>query len=179
MKESWILLGSELKFKDRLFSIRHDRYRFKRNQSEKDYSVIDTSDWVNIIPITSRNEIILIRQYRHGVMDTVIEIPGGCIDHEDPSPEYAARRELLEETGYTSDNFIHLGTVSPNPAIQSNKCYFFLAKDVHKISEQNFDPNEEIELFFVPEKEIGKMIRKGEINHSLVIDAFCFFMLQE
>ncbi|HPZ08584.1 MAG TPA: NUDIX hydrolase [Candidatus Eremiobacteraeota bacterium] len=179
MKENWELLSSETKFSNRILNIRHDWYLFNRSGTKKDYTVIDTGDWVNIIPLTRENEFILIKQYRHGTKDIVIEIPGGTIEKYDITPEEAARRELLEETGYTSDKFTSLGTIIPNPAIQNNRCYIFLAEDVLKSSEQNLDPHEEIELLFTPRKKISSMIKKGEINHSLVIDAFCLLMLHE
>lgn len=179
MKENWERLNSIEKFKDRLLSIKHDRYYFKKKNNEKDYTVIHTNDWVNIIPLTKKNEIILIRQYRHGTEEVVIEIPGGVVETKDFSPEVAAKRELLEETGYTSENFIHLGTVKPNPAIQNNRCHIFLAKDIVKISEQNLDPHEAIEIFFVKKDDIEKMIYSGKIDHSLVIDAFCLLNLYE
>jgi ADP-ribose pyrophosphatase len=179
MKDKWTFLSSQIKFIDRILKIRHDLYLFNKNGVKKDYTVIDTYDWVNIIPITDDNKVILIKQYRHGARKDVIEIPGGVIEGKDISPKEAATRELLEETGYTSNEFIELGTVIPNPAIQSNKCYIFLARNAFKVSEQNLDPQEEIDLFFVSKKDIKTMILGGEINHSLVIDAFCLLMLHE
>ena len=86
---------------------------------------------------------------------------------------------MLEETGYSAGDFINLGTVIPNPAIQSNKCHIYLAKNAFKVGSQSLDPHEEIDLFFVPKKEIASMICSGKINHSLVIDAFCLLMLYE
>ena len=126
-----------------------NHYHFVKNNNEKDYTVIDINNWVNIIPVTKDKKIILIKQYRHGIREIVTEIPGGVIEKEDSSPEVAARRELLEETGYTSDRFINIGTVIPNPAIQSNKCYFYLAENITKISSQNLDPQEDIEIYHI------------------------------
>lgn len=179
MKDKWTFLTSHVEFTDRILKIRHDIYLFKKDNTEKDYTVIDTHDWVNILPVTEDGRVILIQQYRHGTREDVIEIPGGVIEGKDISPEVAARRELLEETGYSAGDFIKLGTVIPNPAIQSNKCYIYLAKNAFKVSSQSLDPHEEIDLLFVPKNEIASMIRSGKINHSLVIDAFCLLMLYE
>lgn len=179
MKDKWTFLTSHVAFTDRILKIRHDRYLFKEENTEKDYTVIDTYNWVNILPVTEDGRVILIKQYRHGTREDIIEIPGGVVEGKDISPEMAARRELLEETGYSSEEFIDLGTVIPNPAIQSNKCYMYLAKNAFKAGSQSLDPHEEIDLFFVSRKEIASMIRRGEIKHSLVIDAFCLLMLYE
>ena len=179
MKKQWKLLNSQNKFSDRLFNIRHDRYHFSKSGQEKDYTVIETNNWVNIVPITSKGDVILIKQYRHGTGEIVIEVPGGVVEKNDPSPEFAGERELLEETGYKGDKLINLGTVIPNPAIQNNRCHIFLAENVRKISEQNLDPQESIEIFSLPKDEVYKMIYEGKINHSLVIDAFCLLMLYE
>ncbi|MEQ8191007.1 MAG: NUDIX hydrolase [Candidatus Eremiobacterota bacterium] len=179
MKDKWTFLTSHVEFTDRILKIRHDRYLFNEDNTEKDYTVIDTCDWVNILPVTEDGMVILIKQYRHGTGEDVIEIPGGVIEGKDISPEIAARRELLEETGYSSAEFINLGTVRPNPAIQNNKCYMYLARNAFKSGCQSLDSHEEIDLFFVPKKEIAPMICSGKINHSLVIDAFCLLMLYE
>ncbi len=178
MKEQWKLLNSEIKFSDRLLKIRHDLYHFSKSGNAKDYTVIETSDWVNIIPVTPDGLIILIKQFRHGREEVVIEIPGGIVENnEDPSE--AAKRELLEETGYEGKELVSLGTVIPNPAIQNNRCHIFLASNVLKVSGQSLDPQEAIEIFFATREEVYKMIREGKIDHSLVIDAFCLLMLYE
>jgi len=178
MKEKWKLLNSEIKFSDRLLKLRHDRYHFSKSDTVKDYTVIETSDWVNIIPVTPDGLIILIKQFRHGREEVVIEIPGGVVEKNE-EPSEAAGRELLEETGYEGKELVRLGTVIPNPAIQNNRCHIFLASNAIKVSEQKLDPHEAIEIFFGTREEVYKMILEGKIDHSLVIDAFCLLMLYE
>jgi len=94
------------------------------------------------------------------------------------SPEEAARRELREETGYADRVLIPLGAVYPNPAIQNNLCYSFLARDVYPVGVQQQDKEEDIEVTLKPLAEIPKLIREGEINHALVIAAFYRFYME-
>ena len=83
-------------------------------------------DWVNVIPVTPQGKVVVIRQYRHGTGEISLEIPGGVVDAGE-SHEETARRELLEETGYTAGEIIPIGRVAANPAIQDNHMHTFLA----------------------------------------------------
>ena len=115
---------------------------------------------------------MLIHQYRHGNRELTLEIPGGVIDPEDASPAAAARREMIEETGYDSDDIIPLGVVSPNPAILNNRCHTFLARNVLPGKPQSFDSAEDIAVELFDLSAIADMIRTGKICHALVVAAF-------
>jgi 8-oxo-dGTP pyrophosphatase MutT (NUDIX family) len=119
----------------------------------------------------------MIQQYRHGSKNITLEIPGGLVDDE--SPENAALRELLEETGYQGDNVTYLGATNPNPAIFNNLCHTFLVRNVKKVSETNLDDNEDIEVTLKPIEEIPSLIADGSINHALVIIAFHFYFSRQ
>ncbi len=135
------------------------------------FFVIHSTDWVNVIPVTEDEEVVLIRQYRAGTDEIVLEIPGGMVDPgEDPA--VAAARELAEETGYVASSVEALGVVQPNPAIQDNRCHTYLARGASLQVDQSFDTNEKIEVITVPLKDIPDMIRDGRIQHSLVVAAF-------
>jgi ADP-ribose pyrophosphatase len=136
--------------------------------------VLEYGDWVTIVALTKKQEVVMVRQYRHGAQKVILELPGGAMDAEDESPVSAARRELLEETGYTSDTFIQIGCVSPNPANQTNLIYSFLALDADKLSSQNQDETEEIEVVLKPLEEVIAMAKSGELLQSMQVSAMFF-----
>jgi ADP-ribose pyrophosphatase len=135
------------------------------------YSLISCVDWVNVIALTPDDRVVLIRQYRPGIDAVCIEIPGGMID-DGEDPLTAAKRELEEETGYTSAHWERLGTVAPNPAIMNNHLHSFLALDAASTHAQRLDGGEVLSLELAPLVEVEAMLRDGRIDHALVVDAF-------
>jgi 8-oxo-dGTP pyrophosphatase MutT (NUDIX family) len=179
MKEHWKKLGSHIVYRDRIAVLREDRYHFLPNDIVKDFFVLEFHDWVNIIPMTGDGRIVMIHQFRHGTDSETLEIPGGLIDDHEPDPKTAALRELEEETGYTSTDVIHLGTVEPNPAIQTNRCHTYLARDVKLKGDQRLDPTESIRVEVMERGVVFEKLRRGEITHGLVLAAFAHLMLFE
>ncbi len=179
MKNEWMRLSSRTVYTNRLVNVRLDTYHFLPNDIVKDFTVFEFEDWVNIIPVTPEGAVVTIRQYRHGVQRETVEIPGGLISKEDVSPMEAARREMAEETGYTSASVVHLGTVEPNPALQTNRCHTFLARDCIKAGDQSLDPTESVRIQLMPLSDVYQMIRDGTITHALVVAAFAHLLLYE
>jgi 8-oxo-dGTP pyrophosphatase MutT (NUDIX family) len=171
----WRTLGSERVYATPIFDL-HRRRSAHPKRGERDFFVIDPSDWVNIIPVTSKREVVMVRQFRHGIGAFTLEIPGGMIDPEDESPAAAGRREMQEECGYDTEDIIPLGRVHPNPAIQHNFCYSFLARNVKKVRKPHANPDgsEETEVVVVPLKSVRELIASEQITHALVIAAFSF-----
>jgi 8-oxo-dGTP pyrophosphatase MutT (NUDIX family) len=122
--------------------------------------------------VTPDGQVVLIRQFRHGVEEVTLEIPGGMVDEGEADPSETARRELLEETGYEAAEMVPIGVVAPNPAFLDNRCYTFLARDVRQVSAPQFDGTEYIELELAPLETIPELIRGGRISHALVVAAF-------
>ena len=177
MIKPWLCIRSQSKQSFRVFSIRTDTAISPRTGIEHEFYIIESRDWVNIIPFTSDHRVVMVRQYRHGSREVTLEIPGGLVDPGD-TPEEAAARELLEETGYQAKKWTKIGVLNPNPAIFNNRCHTFLAQDIKKISAATPDQTEDIEVVLIPLVDIPELIRKGKIDHAIVIAAFSLYFLQ-
>lgn len=154
-----------------IFSVRYDNSVSPDTGFARDFTIVESVDWVNVVALTPDGDFILVRQFRHGTREYTLEIPGGAIDMGDATPEAAARRELEEETGYVSSAIEPIGVVEPNPAFQTNRCHTFLARDALPEGRMKLDPGEEIEVVLASPGEVARMVRQGEIRHSLVIAA--------
>ncbi len=171
----WETLSSERVYATPIFDL-HRHQRSHPHRGEHEFFVLDAPAWINIIPITPAGEVVMVRQFRHGIGDFTLEIPGGMVDPEDPSPLFAARREMREESGYDSEEVVALGRVHPNPAIQPNYCYSFAAHNVRRVGRlrQRSGGAEETEVVRVPLGDIKRLIATEKITHALVIAAFSF-----
>jgi ADP-ribose pyrophosphatase len=173
----WKLISSERGKSYRIFDLRTDRACSPRTGQEHDFYVIESSSWVNILPLTPDNDVVLVRQYRHGTREVTLELPGGLVENAD-SPASAALRELQEETGYGAAAVIPLGSVHPNPALQNNRCYSYLAENVYPLGNQKQDDKEDIAVVLEPLADIPRLIREGVITHALVVAAFYRYYLE-
>jgi ADP-ribose pyrophosphatase len=173
----WKVISTNTDRSYKVFGLRKDRAVSPRTGKNYDFFILESNPWVNVIPLTEDNEVVMVRQYRHGIHDVTLEIPGGLIDDGD-TPEQAAWRELSEETGYGAEEMIPLGFVYPNPAIQNNKCFTFFARNAMQVGEQDQDGGEDIEILLKPLSEIPGMIHEGVITHSLVVVAFYRFFME-
>lgn len=170
----WSLIDSQPLGDYRVFQLRQDTRRSPRTGRQHTFFVLETGDWINVVPVTPDNKIVLIRQFRHGTEEVTLEIPGGMVD-EGEAPESSARRELLEETGYAAEELVHIGTVTPNPAILNNRCHTFLARSAVHVAEPAMDGSEDIAVELVDASDVPALITSGQISHALVIAAFYFY----
>ena len=154
-----------------VLKVREDLVADPRDGSEHARVVIETPDWVNIIPITREGKVVLIRQFRSGIWSDTLEIPGGMVESAE-TPIEAAKRELAEETGYRPRQVDLLGFVHPNPAIQGNRCYSYLAVGCEKVNQGKQDAGEDILIELFEWAEVPRLILTGEITHALVVCAF-------
>lgn len=168
----WDVVKSQIAYRCRVFTVRQDESRSRRSGETHDFHVLETSDWVNVIPVTQDSQVVMVRQYRHGIAALTLEVPAGMIDPEDPSPAVAAARELREETGYAAGEVVPLGVVHPNPALMNNRCHVYAAFGVEKVAEQSLDITEDLTVETVPLMEIPNLIRDGTISNALTVVAF-------
>ncbi|HOJ42731.1 MAG TPA: NUDIX hydrolase [Syntrophorhabdaceae bacterium] len=173
MVKKWRLIDEKVDRDYRVFKVNTLKALSPRTNAISEFYTIETKDWVNVIPVTEKREVVMIKQYRHGSKEITLEIPGGLVDNE--HHKEAALRELLEETGYTGEKIVYLGAVNPNPAIFNNLCHTYLVEDAKKIGEKNLDPDEDIEVVLIPISEIHSLIHSGKINHALVVVAFYLY----
>ena len=138
--------------------------------------ILEYGTWVTIVALTKRQEVLLIKQYRHGAQKIIWELPGGAVD-EGEEPITAAKRELLEETGYSSDNIIEIGRVSPNPASHTNLMYAYVALDAKRVGSQALDEIEEIEVYPIPLDEAILMVGNGKLLQSLHVSSLFFALV--
>ncbi|MFN8380518.1 MAG: NUDIX hydrolase [Anaerolineales bacterium] len=156
----------------KILESRHPFPKFRMDTCElpsgKNYKafVLEFDSWANVVALTKNNEVVLVKQYRHGVQEISLELPGGVVDAgEDPLD--GAKRELMEETGYSAGNIVEVGRLYPNPAIQQNTLFCYLATDVEWAGEQHLDDAEEIEVQLVPLDELIEIAKNGKFLHAL------------
>ena len=178
MIKDWDIIESRRLNSYRIFSTRMDIGKSPVTGREHDFYIIEAPTWVNVVGISADDEILLIKQYRHGIRSVTFEIPGGMVDPGE-SPLDAARRELLEETGFGSSDWVLIGHVHPNPAIQDNMCFTYLARNVEQIAKPRTEGTEDIASFLIPTSEIISLVSNGKITHALVISAFYWYLLHK
>jgi 8-oxo-dGTP pyrophosphatase MutT (NUDIX family) len=158
----------------RLFEHYKVRRRSPHTGQEHDFTRLICPEWVNVVAFTAPalgGELLLVEQFRHGIDASTLEIIGGvCSPGEDPA--LAAARELLEETGHAAARWVSLGSCSPNPAVQNNRCHFFLALDCAPVADLALDPSEELRVWAASLDEALDLLRSGAMDHALVMAAF-------
>ena len=174
MIEHWKRLESQYRGSYKVFQVRQDRSQSPRSGKEHTFYVIESGDWVNIIPRTPEGQLVFIKQYRHGTAEVTLEVPGGMVDDGETVAE-AARREMGEETGYDTEQIVYLGGVAPNPALQNNVCHSYLALNARPDGAQRLDDAEDIEVVLVDPADVPTLIVSGQITHALVVAAVYFF----
>lgn len=171
----WYRRSGEFIFTNEFMKIEKTVHYCDELQKENIFYRMHYPEWVNVVALTPDGMIILVNQFRHGTMEFSTEIPGGIME-EGENPEDGAKRELREETGYTSTKWVKLGKVAPNSAIQTNYCNVFMALDCVKTSETDFDEDEDIETFTVDYKALLELIAQGKITNSVVLSALTIFL---
>ena len=174
----WKTLSSEYLFNDRWFKVRKEKCETPQGKIVDPYYVYEFATWVGALPVTADGKVITIRQYRHALGETCIEVPGGCVDDTDTNFEAAAARELLEETGYTFSSYEYLGRISPNPSTNNNLLHMFLATGGIKTAEQQLDHNEEIEVVLVTIDELKKLLQENKIIQAMHVSCIMYGLMK-
>ena len=176
--EPWITNGESIKYTTNIFKVLKREMEIKSEGYKHTFNILDCPDWVNVISLTPENEIILVEQYRFGTEKHSLEPAGGVCDPGE-APLESAKRELLEETGYSTEEWYSLGKVASNPAMQTNYTHTFLAKNCVKTNNQRLDDAERIKVHTMPLVNFLDLVGRGEIDHSLMVAAIAKFLLSE
>ena len=146
---------------------RCDKVQLPNGTIHNEYYVLEYPSWINVIAITTEGQYVMVEQYRHGLQDVFTEIVAGVVEPGEP-PLEAAKRELLEETGFGGGEWTLNSVLSANPGSMNNLTYSFIAKGVTKLSDQHLDATEDINVKLLSEDEVRQMLRNDEIKQSLM-----------
>jgi 8-oxo-dGTP pyrophosphatase MutT (NUDIX family) len=161
--KKWKILQSKMVINNQWCKVRQDKIELPNGKIIDDFFVNVRPEITVILPITLDKEIVLVRQYRHGVGEILLELPAGSFNPEQETPEVAAARELQEETGYIALEVKKIATFYDNPVKDTNKIYLCLAENVRKSGEQILDVTEDIEVVLLPVEAVREKIASGEI----------------
>ncbi|AHY47698.1 NUDIX domain [Rubrobacter radiotolerans] len=163
--ELWEHLGSEVLLETPYFKLRTDRLRLPDGVVKDSYYVIERQDAVFVLAVTESGEVPLVRQYRPPLKQMELCLPAGLVD-EGEEPFAAARRELLEETGYSGGEWELVTRLSSSPGLKANWAHVYLARGVEPVASLDLDEFERLEVVNVPLERLGELVRSGEIISS-------------
>jgi len=157
--------------------VRHQRFRLPTGREIADYWISEFPPWVNVVAVTPRDEFVLVRQYRPGLGAVHYEIPAGVVDDSEEI-ETAARRELLEETGFGGGRWSVLARLSANPALQNNITTTYLAEGVEQVSDPSPEQTEDLRVHLVNVAEAGRLVEEGEMIQALHLAPMLRYLLR-
>ena len=166
----WEKISSEVGPELPLFQVRFDFMRHPQSAETFKRLVLEADDWVNVVATTADGKCVMVEQYRFGIGDLTIEPVAGMISPGE-EPLAAAKRELLEETGYGGGEWRYLGAVQPNPATQNNLCHHWLARDVVVVQPPEPEDGEAIRVHLMTPEELGEAVDAGRLRHTLALSA--------
>jgi len=166
----WQVLESRYLVRKHWLNVREDRVKTGRGTIIDEFHVLEAPSWACVVCVSHEQELILIRQYRHGAREVTMELPAGVIE-SDETAEAGARRELREETGYVAERWIHLVTLNPEPSRHTHRAHCFVALDARPDHGQALDLAEQVEVVRVPVARTLQLVQSGQVDHAVHVAA--------
>ncbi len=166
----WKVLESSKVIDKRWLEVEEQRVELASGHVIDCFHLIKAPSWTAVLCVTEREEVVLVRQYRHGLRGDSLELPAGVIEPSEPLLA-CAQRELLEETGYASERWVELSSVSTEPSRHTTRAHFFCASGARRVADLSLDESEHVEVVLVPKAELLPMIDRGEIVHGVHVGA--------
>jgi len=167
---AWQVLDEEHLQHCKVFDVHRATMRSPLTGEPHPFYRIESPAWVNVVALTPAEELVMVRQFRHGSRQVTLEIPGGIVDPGE-SPAIAAERELLEETGYRAGRLEDLGSINPNPALFTNRVHMQVALDCERAGPIRNSSTEHTTVELLPAERLPEVLRAGGIDHALVVAA--------
>lgn len=168
--KKWKIVESEYIINNKWLRLKKEKCLLPNSTIINDYYVTEKNDAVMIFAVTKDNKIILVSQYKHAAQDTVLELPAGYVDEKEVI-EDAAKRELVEETGYKAHSLEKIGSLFFDPTSTRGTAHIFFTNDIEKISDQKLDITEDIEVKEVSVEQLKKYLQNNEIIGGIAVGA--------
>ena len=167
----WICLATQTIIESPWLRLTADKCELPSGLILEPFFVIHEPDWVNILAVDDAQRILVVRQYRYAGNIVCTELPGGVVD---PGEELldAAKRELLEETGFEAEVWDYAGSLLANPARQTNKVHLFVARQLTPKSEQSLDVSEDIAFAFMSQEAIELALQSGQFSQAIHVGSY-------
>lgn len=160
----WKVKNTEKLIENRWLTVRKESVDLPNGESIEDFYSVTIPDAVAIVAITDDKKIVLKKEYKHAFGDELIEVPAGMFEPEEKDGLAVAKRELLEETGYTSEEWEYLGDTVESSSKLTNRMHIYLAVNCKKIAEQTLDKTEELDVMVIPFEKAIDMVMTNEIK---------------
>ena len=170
MLRPWTVIDSEYLLRRPWLNLRVDQVRQPDGSVIDEFHVVEYPDWTCTICVTEEGQVVLVEQYRHGLGRATLEFPAGIIEPGE-APLMAARRELVEETGYVAATWTSLGHCSPNPSKQVNYAHLFLATGAHQAHDQLLDTSESIVVHLAEPDDVLHLANTDDFVHGIHLAA--------
>jgi 8-oxo-dGTP pyrophosphatase MutT (NUDIX family) len=166
----WMVQQSTIVYAKKWLKVKEDKCLLPDGKIIHPYFVIDVPNFCNIVMVTNQDEIVMVEQYRHAAGIVSLELPGGMVEPGE-DPILAAKREMEEETGYQSNHFELLYSIHPNPPLENNRAYFYLATQLTLTGKTAFDQYEDIKLVLVKKQDFIHRLLNNSFTHGVQVGA--------